>query len=396
MNNDNEGHIITGRRKVDLSPHDDASSHQVTRVPAGEPQIVSRRKIDFSESSHETISTQEALPPEFQKILEQLSEDVPQEWREQAEQAAHFIWSLEENKQIVDENGNPLEEKRERFINQLANCGFIWAVYTPFRKGSVDPEQAIPSWLHARKENKGYDQLTAEDHQKIKEFYEGYVQTQAKERISKDGQRYFHFEEGVPPVEETFAGTHRSKGYIEGKDVGELQKVEQFLLDLRNEGLHPHVTKLFDKDRLVLYWDSRLTDEQKARISQLIKEQELHLRAFAQDVPAVELNDDGYKVETRASNDRSLGEGGNPFQWEEKTYQPDKFLRQYLRMTYWGCKDPSEPYRLSFIPIITDKLEDLDKETALVKEVQEKIAETDKLPTLVTQRSYFDCIKSKF
>lgn len=389
---ESDNNPIVGRRIVQQLNDLDAKPVPPFTIP-GETHIVTRRKVFFKESpSKNEISMAEKLPPELQKIVDEITPNAPESWRQQAIQAAYFIWSLDLGKTITDVNGQSLEKERQKFVDQLATTGFVRGVYGRPARWSIDPSKSLPSWLYA-KNNFPFERVSETDLQQVKIFYDAYVAARAKEHRTPDGQRYFDYEEGVPQKEVTsFAGTHRSKGYVEGIHLRDINKLEKVLSQLRSLNLHPHATKLFDGDRLVLYWDSKLSDEQRSAIENSFADIGVKIRAFAQDVPRVDVSENGYKVDVRESNDASLGEGGrNPFDWEEAQYNAAKFLEKYLQLTYWGCKDPSEPYKLSFVPIILayDAKPDLVKEQVL--EIQKKIAENDHLPTVVNEGGYLNC-----
>jgi len=385
---------IIGRRTV-------LPSHQVNREPAThvrkqEPTpIILRRKVDFRELDvKETKSLVDTLPTELQEVLDDLSPNVPQEWRQQAVEAAHYINSLDSSQEITDENGQSLVEKRQRFTDQLANSGFVWGVYNRSSRWALDPTKSLPNWLHSRKDLQKFEQLSDSEQEVVSNFYKEYVAKHATIHTSDDGQKYYDFTNGVPNKgKETITGVHRSKGYVEETSLRNVQVLEKTLEALRKQKIHPHTTKLFDRDRLVLYWDSELTDEQKSQIESVFDQKGIEFRAFGQDVPEVILTNDRYQVDSRASNDSSLGDGGhNPFRWDDPEYNSAKFLRQYLQMTYWGCKDPTEPYRVSFAPIITQDV-NIAENADRIKELQQSIEASDHLPTVVTARSYLNCFE---
>ncbi len=369
---------VVGRVQIDLPQRNQKSSIVVSRVDLS-PLLF-----------QETVSLNDALPLEFQEVLDTIHPEAPIEWREQATKAAYFIWSLDEGKQLTDKNGQSLQQQRELFVDQLGSTTFVGSAYVHQKGKSPNPQKTLPYWLHTIK---SIQHLTTEQEKtQVADWYQRYASIHATIQREKDGaggyQEYADYHEGVPQQQgdRKYLWNLPSKSYIDGAELRNFDAIENVLVQLRQTNLHPHTSKLFE-DSLVLYWRTPLSVEQKQSIRVHFNAHNIHMRGFAQDSYYVLVTPEKNVMRIQGTNDSVLGAGGfidNPFAlWEEKQYKPDIFLKQYLQLTYWGYKNPAEPYSTSFVPIVIGNVPDSEERRVRIVELQERIARVYKLPTIV-------------
>lgn len=287
----------------------------------------------------------EYLTRDPEELFRAFKEDVPQEFRDQAREALELIRKL-------DSGNTPSLDEQQRFVMPIARSGFAFI-------SELDEGAQLPTWLRSAKDSVKPIKLTDEQKSRIENFYEEYVQEFGEGYQTEDGQTYYRYPK-ITPRQEREDGLDKlgnSKYYIEGQDLAYVEKVREILLALQKNGVHPHTTKLFEQDRLVLYYTSVPALQEEEKVLALAREYGVKLRGPGQDPVIITVKEDGsYEAGNRgSSNDASLGEGGwNKYDssYRAKPYSPYLFFRSWLQLTYNGSKNPAEPYKLSFVPAL--------------------------------------------
>lgn len=362
---------------------------RVIQVGFGSPEpqspITGRRRVEFSDNKD--IKVGDPLPLEYQSVLDELDQSVPEEFRDQAQRAGYYFWSLESGKSLLDQHGNPLGENVARLADQVARSRFVWYHQNPWQGANL--REVLPVWVYTRLE-KVVQMTTLSKHtlDQVAKWHKGYTEAHGKPFYAQGAQEYFHYKNGVPPQKpQSFARSSNFKIYIE-EGLRNYPVLEKAFEWLRWRGIHPHATKLYDQDRFVLYWDTQPTEELVKGITQILWDRfSIYFRGPAQDPFHIVLTPGGrYEVEMRFSNDDSLGGSYDTTHWQEKQYNPRRFFQQYLKLVYQGAKRPDEPYLISFVPIITRDMPPSAARTKLIEELSKKVRESDGLPVDVSSR----------
>lgn len=343
--------------------------------------------------SAETISLNVSLPKEYSDVLEQIPESIPVEYRKKMEEAAYYFWALETGQELFDENGFSLQEKVLRMANQIADSTFALSAYTPFfREPGYDPDSVLPDWVVSRKNEtdaKLAHALSQEELDRIDLTYQEYLQQNANNVTKETNGIYARFTKGTPPrSEKTIGLSGQFKCYIENDSLLPISNVIEALDTLTENGYHPHSCKLFEGTRLVLYWDSNLTEELEKEIRNIFEKTQVEARGMAQDPTKIIFDEDGsFTTEVFTSNDGSLGDGGhNRYIWESEKYDKQAFFHQYLRLVTNGAKDPTEPYKIGYVLIDKSSYDDLSEFQEQAKTLASIVKEQDNLPVIISER----------
>ncbi len=404
--------LINSLVRPETPPKPSTKTVATTITPTGPTQPETRPAPTPNEIRQrgERIHMDESLPREYQNVLDELNLSVPSEFKEQARQSAYYFWSLNEDKQLSDVHGNSLQDTVNRFADQLASTGFVWHTYHEaesdkiFAKthpelmakqgGPTVVQEALPEWIYTRMEKLlARPHLTKDELDTIAKAYEDYGKNHGVSAVY-GVQDYYDFVNGVPPRRSPrfFGKSDNFKAYIED-DIGKFPSVgTQAMEALRQQGIHPQQTKLSEGDRLVLYWGVPPNESLYSNIEQMFRKFGIGIRGPGQDPFSIILTKDGkYNVELTYSNDASLGEGsGNSIKWKEKHYDAQKFFRRYLEMTFHGRKNPENPYKISFIPIVVRDMPPSEERTKLVEMLEQKVQDTDRLPIIISDHQYLE------
>jgi hypothetical protein len=301
--------------------------------------------LDIPESKKkETISIKEKLPVHYKEVLADLREDIPKKFKNEAERAAYHFWTLDTGRKLVDEAGISQDEAAREMANQISSSGFVMYTYMAKQylelSGDIDPEKALPWWINERVKNRKGEELSEEEKDRLLGFYTKYAEGSGLQF----GYHYVYLEANKKAESEP---TANFKFYLERDALRNLPRIEKALKKLKGKNIHPDQSKLYEKNRLVLYWLELPEKELVDDIVSVFDEQGIEVRGPGPD-PA------------------------NPFVWKKTKYEPAEFFKQYLRLTFYMAKNPSEPYRQSFLPIYggeADK-ESIDKAAKMAQEEQ--------------------------
>ncbi|HEX7017791.1 MAG TPA: hypothetical protein VF209_02695 [Patescibacteria group bacterium] len=352
-------------------------------------------------NNEERLSTTETLPVALENILQEVRPDLPIEYREKLRLAAYFFWSLDQGKELYDDQGNSLKSQIDVFIDQLINSGFIWHTFMihKYFKGP-SPKQALPKWINERSKDEP-ESIDDSIKEKFLSFYLTYVHKVGAKKFdtTKPDDTRYEYIQGIPPrPKKSLALTDNFKAYVEGRNLENTGAIEKALLELQNLNLHPYFSKIFEGDRFVIYWETQPEKEVLQQIRNIFLKHGVHLRGFAQDVHVVVFHpDSSYEVDLKWSNDQSLGEGsGNKFVWEGEQYSLEEFFKQYVRLVTNGTKNPVEPYLLGFTPVITGK-DDWHTDEKLrgsVLQLTHQLSQQETLPVFITSRRFIDAFET--
>lgn len=288
----------------------------------------------------------------MEEVLEAIPPQVPDVFKQQAKIAAEFITRLDHQEALTD-------PKLRIFVEQLSHTGFRALVYfhnrSLFGKQGPDPKDALPTWLQNEwlVANNVFREksLAQEEVPMVQSLFDNWVKTQGMNyRVGPNGT---HF--ALDSSHSQVPKTRTFKCYVEDIDLLEALQQEKFPAlfgDLKTLGVNPDEMKLFEGDRLVLYYTKDITLAE--RIRGAFAKHAVYFRGPAQDVQEVNVDDQGIlKTKEVTSNDGALGEGGHtPIRYKVRRYTSPEFLDNYLQFCLWAGKDPSESYKTSFVYFI--------------------------------------------
>lgn len=284
------------------------------------------------------------LPKHLQEVIDRIPPQVPEIFKNQAKITAKYIQELDQGN--LDDN-----HARDRFVQQLSSTGFIRGVYIRHSFGGLFqdaplPKNALPAWLFDENIRRG-----KYDPEKVKPIQEMYDKWANQSKFGHHKNEFGEFSE-FPNQDNSIPMTHWFKVYVEGGYLkeglgsGDLPVV---LDKLTTANLNPNQMKLFEGSRLVLYFGRDI--KQIDQIRKQFNDYGLDFRGPAQDVYEVRVEEDGsLKLDNFTSNDGGLGEGGHSVvDYKLKRYNSAEFLDNYLQLCLYAGKDPSEPYKTSFV-----------------------------------------------
>lgn len=406
------------RVKLDITPDSPKPSEPTySRVPL-DPDIspiISRRKITLDDNLPETLPDAQSsspehpsiseitlmesqLPPEYQSVLDKIRPDAPEAWKLQARQAAYYFWSLDKNIPIFDQHHQSLGEQRDRMAKQIAETGVAEAYYSPAFASSIDINKALPSWITTRHEQVDTTKLAETDIDAFCTAFEKYGDQRGQKLADLSGQPRYRFDQGIVPgtVFSLEPTPLNHKLYIENSALKNPQAVMDVLADLAAANIHPNMEKLFEDERLALYWFTTLTPDQKKQIDTIFSSRQVRFRGPAQDPVEIHLQPDGTIIQSlRYSNDATLV-GNSPFVDNiTRTYSSEKFFQRYLQMCFFACKDPTQVYDISFVPIFTNEVADQTIADTAANKASIEVALQFHLPTFKSKQLFLDLIPDK-
>lgn len=376
--------------------------HHIPYLPNGQRANIdivfsSKKSTPKKEQSqnNETIRIGDPLPEHYAKPLEEIRQNAPQGFNEQATKLAYYFHALDQNRSLVDEHGNSLQEDVNHLADEIADLPSIHMVYVfdslaksqqehqQQEKGSssshikrrrafdsIPPEEALPQWITSRETPDKLTPKTGGIPQAAK-FYNEYAPKHGEGKDLTHGRYFFYDKSMCPPPGE--APVDIFKGYIEN-DVPESQMTALFE-DLAELKIHPSSSKLFEGDRIVLYWDTYLSDDLSSKLQQAFEKHHVQYRGFGQDSMQVNIEKDGkWKFNVRSSNDQSRGEAGGGAEFHDAEYTPQRFFELYLQQMMRHCRNPLDPYRMSFVPVNgeSDNLQNQDKLKTKLEEIEKR------------------------
>ncbi len=356
-------------------------------------------KRDNELGDKKEITIGEPLPQEYEEVLNQIRDDAPDGFKKRAREAAYLFWALENNAKLFDEGGESLQELKDNLAKKLRRSGFVGGVFIRaqfklFGEDKYDINEALPHWITNISFKKSGEPFNERDEQVIENFYQEYTQEFATPYKSSDRQTYHRYNTGTVSEKKQTYPPVSFKMYIESRMLRNTTLIKKAMLQLTERGLHPDTTKLFEGNRLVLYWELPLHEDLAQGILEVFERYDIEYRGPAQDPKELKIEKNGVIViDNRAgSNDASLGEAGrNPFTWEEKVYDPIAFFKKYLQLVFFGAKDPIDPYRINFIPLVDNSDGKYPERLELLNR---KVRESG-FEVFATNRPYFDLFYNK-
>jgi len=354
--------------------------HNLPYLPNGE-----RTKIDIvftstedvsvakQEKETKTIHIGDPLPEHYQNPLEQLSQVAPGGFKEQATRLAYYFYALDNNLELMDKNGRSLREEVNSLAQEIADLPAIHLVYILNSSGNrlkgMPPEECLPQWV-----TKIHLENTGEPENGIpqaSEFYNKYAPTHGEKEDDQQGT-YYLYDQGIsPPRGESSVDTF--KCYLEhDTSQSQLEATFKALAELK---IHPHSSKLSEGDRIVLYWKTYLTDELSEQLAETFNINGVPYRGFGQDSSQVKIQENGsWEFNIRSSNDLSRGETGGAANFSNDKYTPQRFFELYLQQMMRHCRNPLNPYRMSFVPVIgeSDTLKDQEQLKLQLAEIEKR------------------------
>lgn len=310
----------------------------------------------------ELPKTETKLSPGYEKTLSEIKIVAPRGFYESAVQCAQIFNNL-------DQGNIGLTEKK--FAEELAQLPSIKGINNLQKLGGISFEEATPKWLHDQKIEKNEGQCIPQ----IAEFYKSYIDKKATRIHQESNGTYVEYdEENCPTMGEKILD--HFKAYIETDCAHD--KMENLFEELATEKSHPHTSKLFEGSRLVLYWRSQLSPELEEKIKNIFDKNEVKFRGFAQDAFKIDIEINGaQEILGSASSDQTRGEGGKGAEFYKHKYNPEKFFKMYIGQMFRYGRNPLDPYKNIFVPMIGDinKVTDKEKTFDLVKKIQERALE---------------------
>lgn len=335
-----------------------ALSHNLPYLENGQKsEIKVMFPIKFKEN--EKLEADGDLPVEYALPLEKIKRQAPNEFYEQAVKCAHIFYNLDQGKTGPEE---------DKFASELANLPSVASIGLFNGFGGVGFEAATPKWLHGRKK----EDIKSQGIPKIAGFYEKYVEEKSDNIHKETNGVYADYDKNwCPPESESLSDNF--KAYME-TDCSRVE-LEGLFNELAYKKIHPHSSKLFEENRLVLYWQSELKEDLEKNLREVFDNHKIEFRGFGQDPLRIEIDETGnWEIKMVGSNDKSRGEAGGGGEFFKHLYNPQKFFELYLQQMFkWG-RNPLDSYKNSFVPIIGDvnKVSDKEALSATISEIKTK------------------------
>jgi hypothetical protein len=290
-----------------------------------------------------------AAPSWHEELLSRLNPNLPAPFLESCQQAIANIWQLDRDP------GNAVSEQYglRTFVRQLRSTGFVNGVYARHAAGGPDPRQALPDWLQTDFLDHYHlspsSPLTTAERQEISQHFE--TSSTDWSYIDSLQGRYYTFD----PVPTAVNEARHFMYYIENRTLLLALSANQIgyvLNDLREQNLSPAFVKLFDNDRLTLYFKRSIEDGDA--VKSVLLANNILGRGPAQHVYSIVARGDRIRLGPWSSNDAALGDGDyNPVTYTSSQYKSQDFSEAYLRLCLYAGKNPTEPYKTSFLYFLT-------------------------------------------
>lgn len=284
----------------------------------------------------------------IEQVLESISPEVPNSFREQAKRVADYI-------ALLDSDIDASDTRAQTFKDELGSAAFIVRVYSHHSRNKLvranypDPQLALPKWLQRDFKITSQSQQRTQELADIKKEFQNWV---------GDKKLASHFEPQLgtyyvlDDVDQSTPEPRRFKCYIK-QDLLTLlreKRLDPLFEELDKQGLNPKELKLDDGGVLMLYYDQDV--ELSDAIRAVFDNHKIGLRGPAQDVAEINVGEDEtLHLDLPYSNDSALG-GGNQIEYKVREYTPADFLDNYIQFCLWSGKDPSQPYKTSFVYLI--------------------------------------------
>jgi len=330
-------------------------------------------KVNFSENieKDQEIKLGDPLPEHYQNPLNEIKNIAPEKFISEATTLAHYFHSLDTGTELFDQNGQSLQTKVDNLADKIAKLPSFDLVYVfdslpkSARSNTFSPEKSLPRWITSRREQ-STPETSSSGNPEITKFYQEYAPKHGRSKDLEHGNYFFYDKELCPEKSDSPIDTF--KCYLE-KDVN-AENLNTLFKELGEQKIHPHSSKLFvEGDRLVLYWHTSLNDEMNNQLVDLFNKNKVPFRGFGQDSIIGKIEKDGrLEFSARYSNDQSRGEAGGSADFAHNEYSPQRFFELYLQQMFKHHRNPLDPDRMSFVPIV-DQGNTLSDPVTLQKEI---------------------------
>ncbi len=256
-----------------------------------------------------------------------LPKDVPEKFVAQAKLAITYFNQLEGGKPNSD---------NQQFAQTVAMSGFVGSLKS---RDSDLYDSSFPPWLKNLRtaEVSGRMQTIKPE---IATMYDEWVAVRGG-TARKDVQgEYVDFAKDTPPQSQTAITAF--KAYMPTSKTSD--ELESILSGLADAKLHPHTMKLATQaNRLVMYYQTTAREEVVDKLH------ELGVQEIKQDSIRIREDEGRVTIRVPASADVALSTAYN-LSFTQDQYDPQIFLKTYLRQCYYWYRNPADPNWLSFIP----------------------------------------------
>lgn len=362
MNESNNSHILDCK-KVARSPNEIHTQ-----------RALRRRKVERQRDG--VIIFGEPLTQEYKEILNLMDADAPEGFQNQARLSAYIFSALDSEVNLVDEQGRSMQHEIEKLAHRLSHAPFVGRAFFRHKeqlkqqkippissqtvstaghsvirrkvKKRLDPNIAFPFWISRLRSAPDFEVEGGGNLVEIPSFYKKWVIGKAEPYESKNHQTYYRYSPDMcPPKSESPASLF--KAYLEYDCP--VENLEAVFRALSSDQLHPHVTKMFDRNiRMVMYWTTHPSAGLTDRIIKVFQRHNVKIRGFAQDSRVIIIDDEGnWQVDSLVSNDEAMSSGKPIDQITKNKYDPSNFFRLYLEQCYQYGRNPLDPYMMSFV-----------------------------------------------
>lgn len=332
-------------------------------------------KVNLPESqvNHIEFHLGDPLPEHYQNPLTELKKVAPDKFMKQATRLAYYFHSLDTGQKLFDENGQSLDAEVSNLADEVAKLPSFDLVYVfdslpkSARSTTLSPGKSLPKWIISRRDSID-SESTPSTIPEINKFYNKYAPNHGKSEDLQHGKYFFYDKEICP--EKSNSPVDTFKCYLE-KDA-RTEDLNNLFQELGEQKIHPHSSKLVDEgDRLVLYWHTNLNDEIANKLKNLFYKNNVSYRGFGQDSIIGEIEKNGHlNFSAKYSNDQSRGEAGGAADFAHNEYSPQRFFELYLQQMFKHHRNPLDPNRMSFVPILDQGNTPFDPNT-LQKEIDD-------------------------
>jgi hypothetical protein len=291
----------------------------------------------------------------MEQVIQDACADCPEVFRSEAYEVASIISALDSNPVSAIE-----DPAARTLVTRISQVGFVadyyWGVVKP--SNGVDAEacrSSLPSWQQPEfLDEQGIRALPkGQINHDSGIISEGYQQFVERNRLdlrthSRDGDYY-----GKPDAQPKAPSALSYKVYVEGGVLqnrlmdGGLQVAYDVLAQ---DGIAPYAMKLWDDERVVLYF-SPTSEDDVAQVEKTLRTLNIAYRGPAQDVWQIDEDEDrSPRIHSVESNDNAVRERAvGRSRFSPRAYNQATFLRQYLQQcAMWG-KSPMDIYTTSFV-----------------------------------------------
>lgn len=349
------------KKNVEKMGLNSESVKSITRVYRDMTQVIDYLlpplKVNLSEANenNQEIRLGDSLPEHYQNPLTELTKVAPEKFVKEATRLAYYFHSLDNGTELFDQNGQSLKMEVNNLADEIALLPSFDLVYIfdslpkSARSNTLSPEKSLPKWITSRR-NLIDTKPNPEGIPEINKFYQNYAPIHGKSEDLQHG-KYFDYDINLCP-EKSNSPVDTFKCYLEKDSKSE--DLKNLFKQLGEQKIHPHSSKLVNEgDRLVLYWHTSLNDEINNQLTAIFNKNNVPFRGFGQDSIVGKIEKDGHlEFSARYSNDQSRGEAGGAADFAHNEYTPQRFFELYLQQMFKHHRNPLDPDRMSFVPIV--------------------------------------------